>query len=283
MKNIIILILLSFLFLWTACGNLEQEIDLELPEYEPKIVVECYLEPGQPFALLLTKSQSFFDPFDFELATISQILEDSATVIITHNGITYELENEIATNPPFFTKFYNYSSETLVPLDYENEFDLEIVSKNNEVITATTRLLPPITIDSLVVDFDPITDTLARTLTYFQDDLTTEDYYRRQLNLGTITRAPQQDFTTTDDFVEDGTIVFGGGYDFEIGDTVISTITHITKEYHDFLESISGAVDVNGNPFGQPGGIISNVESDIGALGIFTGISYDRIQVVVEK
>jgi len=42
------LIFLSLLsLLLTACG-LQQTVDLDLPEYEPEVVVECYLEPGQP-------------------------------------------------------------------------------------------------------------------------------------------------------------------------------------------------------------------------------------------
>ena len=62
MKNIIqyIGVLILFLASFTAC-NLEKEVEIVLPAYERQYVVECYLEPGKPFNLLLTKSSSYFD------------------------------------------------------------------------------------------------------------------------------------------------------------------------------------------------------------------------------
>jgi hypothetical protein len=94
---------------------------------------------------------------------------------------------------------------------------------------------------------------------------------------------PQQDFTTNDDYVDDKVIVFGTGYDFKEGDTIYNTMFHIERAYFDFWESTFNAISSNGNPFGQPSSIISNVQGDAGAIGIFTGLSYDRVTTVVTK
>lgn len=276
---------LLFAFYLASCGNLEKEIDLDLPEYQPQYVVECYLEPGQPFTLLLTRSSAYFEPFPTDpLEYVENILVDSAEVIITHKGTEYKLGNTPFINP-LTLKVSNYYSPTPVPMEYDNDFSLKITLPNGQTITSTTRLLPVVPIDSVVVEFDVKQDTLARCLTYITDDPTTVDFYRRMIHHNSLTDSiPDQDFTSNDDFVDDKLIVFGTGYDFKEGDTIYNTIFHIDRAYFDFWESTFNAISANGNPFGQPSSIISNVEgSDGRAIGIFTGLSYNRVMTVVEK
>ena len=52
-KNTQIPFLIFLLAFAVGCGNLEQEVEIELPQYEPRLVVECYLEPGNNFQLLV--------------------------------------------------------------------------------------------------------------------------------------------------------------------------------------------------------------------------------------
>jgi len=276
-------LLISFSF--SACGNLEKEINLDLPEYQPQYVVECYLEPGQPFNLLLTKSTPYFEPFPSDpLQYVQNILVDSAEITISHNGVDYVLENGAFINP-FTFKIYNYSNSTLVPTDFDNDFSLKITTPDGETITATTRLLPVVPIDSVVVEFDDEQDTLARCLTYLTDEPNTRDYYRRMIHQNSLLDSiPQQDFTTNDDYVDDKVIVFGTGYDFKEGDTIYNTIYHIDRAYYDFWNSTFNSINSNGNPFGQPSTIVSNVQSSDGrAMGIFTGLNYDRVMTIVKK
>lgn len=273
-----------FALLLPSCGNLEKEIDLDLPEYEAQYVVECYLEPGQPFTLLLTRSVPYFEPFPSDpLEFVDQIMVDSAEVTITHNGIEYPLTNGLFLNP-FTLKAANYANTELVPANYDHDFSLKITTPDGKTITATTRLLPIVPIDSIVVEFDDEQDTLARCLTYITDDPNTVDYYRRMIHHNSLTDSiPNQDFTTNDDYVDDKVIVFGTGYEFKEGDTIYNTMYHIERAYFDFWESTFNAINSNGNPFGQPSSIISNVKSDAGAIGIFTGLSYDRVMTIVKK
>jgi hypothetical protein len=272
-------------FFFTACGNLEKEINLDLPDYEPQYVVECYLEPGQPFSLLLTKSTPYFQPFPDDLLNfVEAILVDSAQVTISHDGVDYVLDNAPTINPSTL-KLYNYTNSELVPLEFDHDFTLKITTPDGQLLTAKTRLLPVVPIDSVVVEFDEKRDTLARCLTYLTDDPNTVDYYRRMIHQNSLLDSiPQQDFTTNDDYVDDRTLVFGTGYDFKEGDTIYNTIFHIDRAYFDFWNSTFNAINSNGNPFGQPSSIISNIHSDDGrAIGIFTGLTYDRVMTVVTK
>ncbi len=275
--------ILSFAFLAFAVisCDLEREVDIDLPEYEGRLFVECYLEPGQPMNLSLTRTSSYFDPFPTStLDFINGILEEGATVTITHNGQDYALENNLTFNP-FTQKVFNYSSSVTVPFDFENDFELNIVTKDGETITGKTRITPLMPVDSVVTQFAE-DDTLARILIYMTDDMTQDNYFRRVLHEGSLDSIPVFSFSL-DDRASEGTLIFGTFYDYQVGDTVINTIYSIEEDYFEFLQSIDFAVQSNGNPFAQPSPIVSNVEGTAGAIGIFTGFTYDRRTTIIER
>ncbi len=263
----------------SAC-NLEQEIEIELPEYESQLVVESYLLPDQPFSALLTRSSSYFAPFatnneDF----LDNTLVSGANVTITHKGTTYQLSNRLVFNP-IQGKIFNYVADENVPMDYGNDFELRIETAEGQLVTATTRLLPVVPIDSLVVEFNE-TDTLARVLTYFTDDLEQENFYRRIFSVGMDSL--EQDFVVDDRFVDSTKVVFGTAYDYAVGDTVQALLYHIDEDYFNFQNSILNATAANGNPFVQPSSIISNVRGDGNPIGIFTGISADLKRRIIQQ
>ncbi len=287
MKRIRIFSIIATIFTAFAC-NLEQEIDLELPVYESQPVVECYLEPGQPFTLLLSRSAAYFDPFPSldDENFLNQLLINDADVTISHNGKEYNLQNELLLN--FTTnKFFNYSSPDIIPEDYEHDFELKITLADGSMIEARTRILPTIPLDSIVVQLpEPETrterDTLYRVLTYFTDIPNERNYIRRMLHRSSLDSIPDQDFVTDDRFVED-LVVFGSGYDYAVGDTIYNTLFHIDKAYFDYLQSVFIARDANGNPFAQPSPVISNLTGSANAIGIFTFLSYDRVMTIIEE
>ena len=194
-------------------------------------------------------------------------------VIRSETGESYTLDNNLVFNQ-FTKKIFNYTSHLVAPIERGKTYSLEITLENGDLITASTSILPVVPIDSVVVEFND-TDTLARVLTYLTDRPNEDNYYRRMIQHSSLDTIPDQDFTTDDRFVED-VIVFGTPYDYGRGDTVINTIFHIEKAYFDFLESVQLAIASNGNPFAQPSPIISNVQGP-NAMGIFTGLSYDRV------
>lgn len=282
MKSYVFILSIVSASILTSCGNLEKEIDLELPFYESQYVVECYLEPGEHFRLALSRSVPYFEPFPEDPSEfVSDILVDSAVVVISHAGKDYVLSNEIDVASLLNkTKVYNYYLPEPVPVDFSSDFLLTITTTDGKVITGKTRLLPPVPIDSIIVEFDQERDTLARALTYLTDDPAQNNYYRRMYHINSLDSIPDQDFVTNDDFVDNQVIAFGSGFELEEGDTIYNTIFHIDRAYFDFWNSTFNAINANGNPFGQPSGIVSNVS---GGVGIFTGLSYDQVMTVVKK
>lgn len=279
--------LLMGLIALSAC-NLEQEVEIDLPEYEVRPVLEAYVEPGERYRLLLTLSAGYFAPLPSLDNLLEELLLDSAEVSITHDGVTYQLENTLLFDPTT-QKIYNYAagSNDLVPTESDLPFELNITLPNGETIRAETRLLPQVEIDSVVIEF-PETgnpgDTLARALTYFTDNPNTDNFYRRMLQLNSLDSLPEQDFVTDDRLVEDSTIAFGTGFNYKVGDTLITTLYHISEDYATFLESVDGAAAANGNPFGQPSPVISSLEGTANALGVFTGlVSFRRNDIVMRN
>lgn len=61
MRSNALLLLLPAVALLVGC---EKEITVELPEVEQRLVVEGVIEPGMPPYVILTRTQSYFDPLD---------------------------------------------------------------------------------------------------------------------------------------------------------------------------------------------------------------------------
>lgn len=275
-----------FLFLTTlvvlAACNLEKEVDIELPPYDRQPVVECYLEPGKPFRLLLTSSYGFFDPFGLDSNFLQKTLLQGATVTISFDNEVVTLANvpALETNP---FKIFNYTSPALVPATTGTEFTLNITLPDGKTISGKSTMLPFVPIDSIRVEWNPEQDTLARMLTYITDDQSQENYYRRLLNYSSLDSVPDQDFLVSDRISTTELIAFGTGYELAVGDTVFNSIYHISKDYYDYIESVQLAVFGNLNPFAQPSPIKSNVSGTGNPLGIFTCLVYDRDTTIIMR
>lgn len=268
---------MTLLFL-QAC-NLEREVSIELPDYQNQPVVECYLEAGKPYRLLLSQSFAYFDQFDFDNPAAA--LLNDAIVIIRYKDEEIVLDNQIFLDLET-GKIANYGSTTLVPEDLNEDFFLEISLNDGTLLTAQTKLLPTVPIDSIIVEYNA-SATLARALTYFTEDQNQTNWYRRMLNFGSLDSIPLQDFVLDDDFFDTSQGVFGSGYGFEAGDTLIHTLVHIDEAYYKYLNTINQSIVANVNPFGQPGLIESNINGTKPAIGIFTGLSLYRDTVIIQE
>jgi hypothetical protein len=265
--------------LFIGC-NLQQEVEITLPSYESRPVLECYLRPSSPFNLLITNSAPYFEPFpSLNNEFLEGLLLDSAQVEIVHDGVVYPLENQLRFNN-LTGKLFNYYNPEPVPFDTINPFELLVTLADGRTITAEARMLPVVPIDSIVIQVAE-GDTLSRVLTYFTDRPNETNFYRRTFHESSLDSLPEQDFSIDDRIVED-VIVFGTGFDYSSGDTLISTIYHIEEGYYNFLESVEAAVAGNGNPFAQPSPVASALEGSANAIGVFTCLSFDRKVVVLE-
>lgn len=84
LKRFLYALLLPLLALLSAC-DMEKDIEVDLPDHAPQLVVECYLEPGKPLRATVLESSGYFDE------PVPPLVPD-ARVYITHNGQRVELE-----------------------------------------------------------------------------------------------------------------------------------------------------------------------------------------------
>lgn len=275
-QRLILTLILFLPLLWWGCDSFEKEVDLKIPPHERKLVVECYLEPGKPYRMVLTESVGFFDGPDTPFV-------NNALVIITHNGVADTLTNGFSFD---FTdaKIYNYSSPTLVPADYNSDFSLYVRDEQGREARATTRMLPPVPFGDLVYDFNA--DSMARLTVQWPDEAGVKNYYMFTLHRDSlVTQGDNDDYGLVFDFSLDDRI--GDGEDFTIstfyflekGDKAICTVYAITEEYWRYRETASASVDANGNPFANPVTIYSTIE---GGYGVFAGLNYTRDTVLIE-
>ncbi len=258
----------------SAC-NLEKEIDIELPDYASQPVVECYLEPGQPYRLLLTRSAAYFATFDLDDPTTA--LWNGAKVTIQVDGQDILLENQIYFDPVTL-KFSNYGSNEIIQAGPDRTYRLFIELQDGLTITGETHILPVVPMDSLIVETNA--QEKARVITYFTEDLSTRNYYRRMVNFGSQDSV-LQDFLVDDDFFETEKGAFGTGFSFKAGDTLIHTLIHMDEPYFTYLNTLTQSIGANLNPFGQPGLILSTVTGTANPIGVFTGLSIDRDTLIL--
>lgn len=291
MKNIIAVLILSILF-FSAC---EQEITIELPQPDAKMVVEGWIENGEYPIVVLSRNSSYFDPIDSAYLVDSLFITDA--VVIVSNGL-------IDDTLQFMVDFNNLSTKTWPFVYYKGSkftgsvngsYSLRIEAEG-EVITGYTTIPVLHDFDSLWWEPDePEFDTLGYIWATFTDPLNEKNYYRIfTKRLGKDGGFIPLFGSVFDDVYFDGkniTFTFFRGISsieddsayladdfgyYAKGDTVIVKLSSIDKAHYDFWRSAEQEMFSGGNPFANPTTIRHNVQ---GALGVFGGYGsvYDTL------
>jgi Domain of unknown function (DUF4249) len=269
MKLKSIFISVFFVLVNSAC---QKTIPLKLPKYEPKMVLEFYLQDNQPLVCLLQESINYTD-------TARVKLIDNALIVLSYNGV-----NDTLYNVPYLDlklgKFYNYSNFKNLKLLPNVEYNLYIKDRNGREMRGTTRVKEIIPIKTLGYTYDDI-DNVSAVLS-FNDDGNTSNYYifsafrnTPALGVGVL-----RDVRFSDILFNGKPFSFNTGYSYGTGDTITARLYHLTQEHYDFAESVSNAQSANGNPFGQPANILSNVS---GGIGLFTTLNYDERVLIIQR
>ncbi|MBC7451026.1 MAG: DUF4249 family protein, partial [Cytophagales bacterium] len=234
MKYILYIVCISLLL---SC-NRSKEIEVPLPAFNAQPVVECYVEPGQPYRLSLFESVSYFDQPSLPVVK-------NALVLITHRGVTDTLYYK-AIPDTIMGKLYNYVGDTSfkVPTHYNEDFTLYIKDSIGRIVTGTTTILPFVPIDTIEFKFN--NDGRAASLIKFRDDPSTTDYYRYLVVVNPKLFTEKGDVTFTDEFFKTSEAVIASRSTVEPG-MIYVTLLHLTKQHYDYLSSIDDARNANGN------------------------------------
>ena len=254
--------------LLTGC---QTDIQLNLPEYKPQMVLEFYLEDNKPIKCLLQESIHFTDTIQFRLI-------DSAIVILSHEGINDTLQNTFYLEPQF-RKVYNYFNPKIINLKPNISYSVFVKDRKGRVMTGSTKLINTVQIDSVVCNFSASGKAAAGLV--FEDSGIARNFYRIVAFRNTAVIEPDSvwDISFSDILFNGRKFSFYTGYAFNTGDTVSARLYHLTEDHYKFAESVNNAQSSNGNPFGQPANIISGLT---GGIGIFSTISYDQKTLLIK-
>jgi hypothetical protein len=286
------LIAIISIFFLCSC-NLESNIDIELPESKSQLVVECYLEHGKPYKLLLTETVSYLasatnDPNIFSLFNLPQVKE--ALIYITHNSRTIVLPYRSDADI-YNRKVYNYISDELVDSTQKGDYTLLIKDTKGREITAKTRFLPKLIMQEVSWKFQAdnnIVDSLKKASILVIHDKFSETQFQR-LQIGqALSKRPNIDTLTVNKAIVDlsypsfgsnNYLSIGTTYYFNKKDTLYVRLFNMEKQWYDYRESVIASQNANKSPFAQPTRIISGVE---GGLGIFTTLVYDKKIIIIK-
>lgn len=175
----------------------QTEIDITLPEYYDKLVVEGYIETGKPPMVILSKSMPYFSEYELgfseeDLATyiallltnpdtLPTLLADkyitNAKVTVTSSkGETEELKFGFTLDAPLF---FAYLGENIIG-EENTEYTLNIDWDNKEYSAKTTI---PNHFQPDSIWFYEINDSTASLRIIIKDDPVTQDNYQFRVKL----------------------------------------------------------------------------------------------------
>lgn len=263
MKYTIPFILLFFFFCSILLLSCEKIVEIDLPPIESQLVVESYIEPNLPYILSLTQSASYFDVGAF------QSIAD-ADVTITHLGITDTLVYIDSLN------FY-IGTSGLVKYD-KFPYELKVEDGFGRKVSATTSFKDIVQIDTITYSLND--SSQASVIMFFDDQKDVENYYHVWFD-NSKSNDPDSlyHWSFSDKSIANQRSLRGTGFNFDQKDTITVRLYNIQKDFYDYLETVNDAISANGSPLGRAARIESNIE---GGLGIFTALSFDEEQIILE-
>jgi hypothetical protein len=289
------LYLIVILFVLASC---EENISLDLPREDPRVVVDGYVETGLPPYIILSRSSSYFDPIN--PGALNSFAESGAFVTINDGVKTVQLvELDTIVNGISLKGFYAaLDSVTKLPTMFGEEgrtYQLTIITKDNQQLSSTAKLQPHIALDSTWFKVQENLDSLGLAWANLTDPDSIGNCYRwmaKRITKDDLFLAPlgsafedkfingqSFDFTSVRGQIpnsnkpDDKNIESGL---FKKGDTIVLKFCAVDRATFEFWRDAETQMSNNGSPFAVPSNIKSNI---FGGLGVFATYSpaYDTI------
>ncbi len=302
------LFFISIIILLTSC---EKEVKIDIPGYEEQLVIDGFIETGQPPLVLLSKSKDIYAPTD--LNSFLEGFVSGAVVTVSDGTSTVQLD-EICTDdlPPGTEELaaqlfgvpveevgnYHlcaYTSFNPVIFGQVGKSYTLTVSYNGKTYTSKTEIGQPTAFDSVywkAADGYPEYGYSYVTLT---DPANAYDAYMwqvKRINKNTDGTDKDAFFTKTFAPVFDDEFFNGQTFDFwyenpmswdeeevpeqyrgyyHLGDTVVIKFSKMDQHVFEFYEKKYVQLSSGGSPFASPSNIPTNIQG--GALGVWAGFS----------
>lgn len=287
-----------FAALLGLCFGCQREIDLELPEYQPKLVIEGIIESGSPAMVMLSKSIPYFSEINLEMLLNDVLVTgDQARVFVTsETGETEELTWTLSPEAPYYVAFMGSQV-----IGREQTHYTLTVEYDGQTYTAETYIPKTFDLDSIGFDqsAEMLNDSMASIRMLLTDDAAEENYYAFFCKVNCPTLQDRLWISGLPVAFDDRT--FNGltfnyeltraGYSmlmrgmmsdeeqesfsrmtFRPGDTVYVKHTQIDHDTYLYLLSAGSEAVLGSNPFTNPMPAVTNFNSDE-ILGHWSGFA----------
>lgn len=316
MKTIFFLFIPLVLFL----ASCEKEVKIDIPGHQEQLVIDGFIETGQPPFVLLSKTKDIYSPTSLD-AFLNGFV--SGAVVTVSDGTTTVQLDEICSDdlPPgteemaaaFFgvpvEELGNYhlcaytTFNTAIYGQVGKTYDLTVVY-DGKTYTASTQILPATPLNSVYWKPDKGQTEYGFSYAWLTDPPEKHDAYKWEVKR--INKTPEgkdrdASFTETFSPVTDDEFFNGMTFEFwyenpmswddetiadeykgyyHLGDSVVIKFSKMDASVYDYLEKKYMQLQTGGNPFASPTNIPTNIKG--GALGVWAGFSpaYDTLYCV---
>lgn len=278
----------SVLMLAVLISSCERDIDIKLPEYKEKLVVEAGIETGKTAQVMLSMTAPYFGNVD--LSDPSRFFVKGAFITVSDGTLTDTLR-ELDPN----TGYLYLGTKVLGQV---GKSYLLTVRYKDETYTAITNILNPIPLDSIF--FKAERDTFGYCWGHLTEPAGQGNCYRWFAK-----RTKDQFFVAPYNSAFDDKFVDGTSFDFSyerppqpgerdgygdtpnagfyaVADTVIVKFCTIGNAEYLFWRSYYSNRSSNGNPFSAPSNIQSNITGG-NVIGSFCGYSPSFDTLIIKK
>lgn len=280
--------LLLFIILSTTSICCNDELDLNLPEPDDKIVIDGWIENGQFAKVLLTRNSPYFSSIDS--ASLRALVLTRAKVTVT-NGEKSEILI-LRRNDDYFPPYIYEGNEILGETGKIYTITAEYGGKT---AWANTTIPEEVNLDTIYFKLDAGSDSLGSIYMEFKDP-PVKNYYRI---LSKCFRDDRRFYSSMIMGIDD--IFFNGesfGFSisrspesfisslpnkyYKIGDTVSVKFCTIDKAHYEFWNSFQDEVFNVSNPFASSlSSIKSNIQGD--GLGIWGGYGVSFYTLIIKE
>ena len=304
-----------FSFLLSAfCFSCQTEIDVKVPEYYNKLVVEGYIENGAYPMVSLYRSIPYFSTMSLEYLINSVVIRDAKVFVISEHGETQELFMNAIPDPQA-PLFFAYSGR-----DFKGELNTSYTLKiewDGKEYTSKTNILDSFDLDSVyfVPRFGQTQiDSVANLRIKMTDNGQGNNYYQFKVKIHCEEFYDRLWITTIPAAFDDSPFK-GQTFNYEIirgspstvfmpemsdlelrrymrgnyrvGDTVYLKYARLDESAYRFWQSASGELTFGQNPFMSPEPIISNIECVKGekgekCLGAWCGAAVKEVRMILD-
>lgn len=272
MKRIIEHILFSFVLICLFQSCIPEALEVKnIPKADEQWVVSSLLDGSGSVKLALTKSFGALDAGSNSspATVVRQVLVPDAEVSIEYYG----------RKVPFASDFQGFYVSDEIDQIFSADYKLVVHDpKTGKTATSVTRLNPTVYFSSLKTTLEPNSiDTFMRVEYEFRDERGPNWYainvqkYERDLFASFTENQPYTHLIPHNEekdgeIIEDDFVaIFNGFYD--PGDSVLVSLSNISKEYYDYLE-IKGNRRLSVNFLTEPFNFPTNIEGGYGFFNL---------------